>query len=372
MRKPKIAFLIPRLGITDRGAEIFVYELASYLSTRFDITLWARNSPNNSNLLLELERKGVKIKKVYCFKEEGFWANVLYRFRLLRPFLEKYHLSPSEIEMLSFSLVCLPGLLSGKMNILFPNNGFWGALVCRLIRAIKKTPFVYTFHGGIEPLVAKQKPDCYFALNESIEKWLKEHFPKLKVIFLPNGVNLQRFTPRGKKVRLGLEPPIFLTVAALIPVKRIEITIGAVSKLRFGSLLVLGDGPLRAKIKKLGFKLLGKKRFMLKAVKSDQIAKFYRSVDVFTLAAQGESGSLVHLEAMACGIPVVVNNEEHLRFVVGDGGLCIDTADRVAYSKALGKAAEMGFGDKPRKQAEKFSWENTGERYKNEFMKLLN
>lgn len=371
MRKPGITFLIPRLGITDRGVEVFVYELATYLVEKFNVTIWVRRSKGKSSLLTDLEKKGVEMKRVRCFQEESLPAQFFYRIGFLRPFMDKFRLNPVEIEMFSFSLACLPGLLSGNYSLLFPNNGFWGAFVCWLVRMVKKTPFVYTSHGGIEPLIAKLKPDCYFALNKTIEDWYRKYFPCLKVVFIPNGVNIERFTPTGEKIKLNLERPVFLTVAALIPVKKIDLTIRAVAKLKKGSLLVLGDGPLRQELESLGRQLLGEGRFMTKKVLAWEMPTYYRSADFFTLAAQGEPGSLVNLEAMACGLPVVINDEEHLRFVAGEGGLLVETTDVRAYPHALKKALETNFGDKPRRQAEKFSWEKIAEEYQKSFIKLL-
>lgn len=370
MKKPKIAFLIPRLGINDRGAEVFTFELSCYLSKSLDITLWVRKSEKPSSLLSELVKRDVNIKMVGCIREGDWPAKFLYRSPL-KPLLDKFHLNPAEIEMFSFSLACLPGLIFGGYDILFPNNGLWGAIVCRIVKIFKGIPFVYTSHGGAEPLIAKQNPNCYFALNHIVERWFKKYYPKMKVVFCPNGVNMQRFNPQGEKVKLDLEHPIFLTVAAFTPVKRIDLTIKAVAKLKKGSLLILGDGPLRGELENLGEKLFGKKRFMVKSVENNQMPKYYRSADIFTLAAQGEPGSLVHLEAMACGLPVVVNNEEHLRFVVGKGGILVNVADIEAYSRGLKHAVETDFGDLPRKQAEKFSWEKIGLRYKKMIEGLL-
>lgn len=370
MKKPKIAFLIPRLGINNRGAEVFTFELSCCLSKSFDITLWVRKSEKPSSLLSELVKRDVNIKMVGCIREENWPAKFLYRSPL-KPLLDKFHLNPAEIEMFFFSLACLPGLIFGEYDILFPNNGLWGAIACRMIRIFKGTPFVYTSHGGVEPLIAKQNPNCYFALNRTVERWFKKYYPKMKVVFCPNGVNIQRFNPYGEKVRLDLEHPIFVTAAAFIPVKGIDLTIRAVAKFKKGSLLVLGDGSLRGELENLGEKLLGKGKFLIMRVENSEMPKYYRSVDAFTLAAKGEPGSLVHLEAMACGLPVVVNNEEFLRLVIGEGGLLVETADISAYSDALKRVLETNFKDRPRKQAEKFSWEKISKKYKQELERLI-
>lgn len=53
-----------------------------------------------------------------------------------------------------------------------------------------------------------------------------------------------------------------------------------------------------------------------------------------------------------------------IQFIVGKAGVLVDTADLRAYSRALRMVVEENFGDKPRKQAEKFSWKKIAEKYK--------
>ncbi len=372
MRKPKIGFLIPGLSIVDRGAEVFVFELSRYLAKYFEIVIWVRKSPKESGLLEELKNKGVLIKKVRCFSEEGFLAQFLYQIKPLRQTLDKFQLNPTGLEMLTFSLACLPQLLLSDCQILFPVNGIWGALTCRLVKFFRKTPFVYSGQGGIEPIIARQKPATYFTINKETQRWYKKYFPDLKTVFIPNGVNLQRFSAKGKKARIKLEKPIILAVGALIPAKKIEAAVRAVAKLKKGSLLVLGKGPLEENFKQLGQKLLGKKRFLLGSASHLKMPEYYRAADIFTFPCQkGEPFSMVILEALASGLPVVAENDEIRRLIIGKAGILVDTDNIHAYSEAIKRALKKDFGNLPRKQAEKFSWEKIGKLYKKELKKLL-
>ena len=371
MKKPKIAFLIPRLGIRDRGAEVVVYELAKRLQGDFEVTIFARRSKSKSWLVADLKKKGIVVKNVRCIAANSWFPKTLYSLRFLKKYLIKYHFNPDEIEMFTFSLFAFPSLLSEKIDILFPANGVWGAVAGRIIRLFKGTPFVYTSHGGIEPAIAMQKPDIYFALNRKIERWYKKHFPSLKVVFLPNGVDLKRFKPKGKKAKVNLKRPIYLAVGAFLPVKKLDVTIRAVAKLKKGSLMIIGDGPLKRDLIHLAKKELGIKRFLFKKIANHDIPAYYRTSDVFTHAAKGEPSSLVVTEALASNLPVVANDEELLRFLVGKAGILCNVENTVEYAKALKEASITDFSDKPRKQSLRHSWKKSARQYKNTINKVI-
>lgn len=366
IKLPKIAILTPRFGVIDRGAESYTYELAKRLCSDFDVTVYARkrNKTDKQQSSFEKASEFFKISRINCITENNRIIRFVYK---LTPFIgrlmDKFYLNPSEFEMFSFSLNILPRLLFSKYDLIFPNNGVWGAIICRIVKIVKGTPFACVSHGGIEPMVAKQKPDIYFVLSRPIFRWYKKYFPELNTVFIPTPVDTVRFHPKGEKIKVSLEKPIFITVAALIPVKGIEFTIRAISKLKKGSLLVVGQGPLKNNLELLAQKLLGKGRFLITSAKNSQMPKFYRSADIFTLAAQGEPGSVTPLEALSSNLPVVVNNEEHMKFIVGNGGVLVDTHDIGAYSKALEDVSEKNFENGPRKQALKFSWDIIAGKY---------
>jgi len=145
-----------------------------------------------------------------------------------------------------------------------------------------------------------------------------------------------------------------------------------VAKLQKGSLMIVGRGVLRKQLENQAMKLLGQKRYMITNVIHTDMPFYYRSADVFTLAAQGEPGSLVYVEAMSCGVPVVAQKEDHLAFVIGKGGMLVDCSNEELYSRTLEIAAKTDFGNRPRLQAEKFSWDKITRLYKRLFLEVMN
>lgn len=372
MLRPTIGFLIPRLGITDRGAEVFVHELSKRLSRDFEITIWTRKPKAESKMIKDLLKAGITIRNVSCVVESNWLTRRLYSTKLGK-LMEIFHISPSEIEMLTFSLICFPYLLRSDYDILFPVNGIWGALVCRIVRAIKKRPFMYTSMGGIEPLIAKQKPSVYITVNPAIMRWLKSNFPKLRVEFVSTGVDLKKFKLQGRRAQIDLPRPIFLTVSALVPEKRVDLTIKAVGKLKQGSLLVVGDGPLKSELTLQAEKILGKDRFHILSVKHNRMPQFYRTADIFAHSAPWEVGwGLVHLEALASGLPVVANKEENLEFLMGEQEFLCDVENIEEYSLCLDRASSKKRGMYWRNKVKNYSWEKVAKKYKDLLLEVLN
>lgn len=369
--KPRIIFLIPRLGVTDRGAEVFVYELTRRIAGKFQILVLVR-SDAVSILLTNLRRAGVVVWKIPCVREDNWLINKIYSQKLSERILKLFHCTPIEFEMLTFSLFCLPLLLTLDTAVIFPHNGTWGAIIARLVRFFRGIPFVYTSHGGREKLVALQKPDIYFAIHPPTKTWLTDNFPHLFVKYIPNGVDTNRFTPIGEKAAIDLPRPIFVTAAALVPEKQVDLTIKAVGKLRSGSLLILGDGPLKESIRQLAESILGQNRFLLLGVSTLDMPKYLRSCDVFTLAAPWEIGiGLVQTEAMACGLPVVVNREPTIEQMIGQGGIVCDVKNTTLYATALLSASRKKFRNLPRKQALKYSWDKIAKIYSRNLATLV-
>lgn len=360
MGKPRIALLVPRYGLVDRGVETFTKEFLSQLEDDFEITVFSRiKTTSETKKVFSLSESTKFIKRIY---ELNPWVSQK---------LDKYFLNPLSIEMLTFSIFTFPHLLFGDYELVFAQNGVWGAVVCRLVRFLKKTPFIYLSAGGKEPPIVRQKPDFYIALNPEIRDWIKNYHPEVKVSLIPYGVDLEKFSPSVLPIKLNLEKPIYLCVAALIPAKGIDLAIKAVSKLRKGSLLVVGDGPLKNELSELGSKLLGKGRFLLIKAPYEEMPSVYTACDVFTLPSKDEPFGIVYLEALASGLPIVAPDDKSRRYIVGSAGILYAVENLKEYTSALRRAAELDFGNKPRKRAEKFNWEKIGEQYKREVGKLL-
>ena len=126
-------------------------------------------------------------------------------------------------------------------------------------------------------------------------------------------------------------------VSALIPNKRIEFGIDAVSRIADAHLVIAGDGPLRKSITTAAAQLLPG-RFTRLSIPAEQMPTLYQSADAFLQCSKDEPFPLVFLEAMACGVPVVAHDVPRVRWFVGDSEFLIDMDDPAAIAEAIERA----------------------------------
>jgi glycosyltransferase involved in cell wall biosynthesis len=137
-----------------------------------------------------------------------------------------------------------------------------------------------------------------------------------KVIY--NGIDLRRFVPADidraamERRKLGLPERSFLigTVGRLSPEKNQGVLIQALCALRRDGadarLLLVGDGPMRAKIEE-AVRAASMQQFVTFAGSQSDVRPFLAAMDVFVLPSHVETFSNAALEAMATGKPVVLS-----------------------------------------------------------------
>jgi len=170
-----------------------------------------------------------------------------------------------------------------------------------------------------------------------------------KVTTVYNGVNVESFrnasTAEDVRAKYGIagDRVIVASISQLIPEKGIGYLIdAAAAALREGrsvSFIHVGDGPrgeeYREKVRRLGIE----KHFIFAGLLNLwQIGDILRQSDVFTLPCTwGEAFSLVILEAMAAGKPVIVTRAGGNTEAVEDGknGLVVPPHDARALAAAI-------------------------------------
>lgn len=353
----KIAILSFYSGKIERGVERWTKELAERLSEKHQVVVY-QNWPAG-------EKTGYKTKSV------GLNFDIDKKYKR-DPLFWRFFLDYKSRKKAVFTLKLLPDLFRENVDIIIPTDGGWQPAFIRFLTWLRGGKMVIVGHSGIgwdDLNNLYSFPDCFVALSTYAKNWAAKRNPFVKTKYIPDGVNLEKFRPEGPDLDVGFEKPIVFCAAALIPSKRIELTIEAVAKAGY-SLLIAGSGELDRKLRNLAEEKLGK-RFKITRFEFDEMPKAYRATGAFTVASEAYfSFEMVLLEAMASGVPVVANNDPIRREIVGDAGILVDPTDTDAYADALRKALETEWGNKPRKQAEKFSWDKIVEKYDKLFQNL--
>ena len=128
---------------------------------------------------------------------------------------------------------------------------------------------------------------------------------------IPYGINLDQFEQpdrgRVENLRQKHGERVVISVGRLVYYKGFEYLIQAMQHVD-GRLLIVGDGPLRAKLEELArsIGIAGKIQF-LGELQNQEVIPYYHAADVFALAsvARSEAFGIVQIEAMAAGRPVV-------------------------------------------------------------------
>lgn len=277
----KIAFLSQWQGINTRGVEIYVNELSQRL------------------------------------RNHGYQVSIHKNIR--------DHVDPSTKIIIS---------TNGRLDVI-------AARIWCLIRGAKLIISGQSGPGIDDRLNLWTFPDVFVGMTDYQCRWAKKTNPFVKIVKIPNGVDLDKFNPKIKPMKINLKKPIILNVGVVNSFKRQDLLKRA-SKY---SVLLVGKG--------------GTMDFT-----HSNMPKVYTACDLFSYpTTPAESFGISILEAMASGLAVVATDDPIRREIVGEAGLFVDPTDTTAYAQTLEKALHINWGNKPRQQAAKFSWDKIAKLY---------
>ena len=189
---------------------------------------------------------------------------------------------------------------------------------------------------------------------------------------IPYGIELAQFEQPAEaaviQVRRELGERLVISVGRLVYYKGFEYLIQAMKEVQ-GRLVIVGDGPLRAKLQELARGLgVEDKIIFAGEIQNQQTIPYYHAADVFALAsvARSEAFGIVQIEAMAAGLPVVNTRlDSGVPFVSLDNqtGLTVPPQDPQALAQAINRllddpALRRSFGAAARQRArQEFSLE---------------
>jgi glycosyltransferase involved in cell wall biosynthesis len=212
------------------------------------------------------------------------------------------------------------------------------------------------------------------ACSHAIARRLSGVRPHIRAI--PNGVDLETFSTGTLHEReelrrtLGLDPAssVYLSVGALIPLKQPRFLLEAFMRTSFAkpaTLLFLGDGPLRTELE-VTARNHGNVRILGSV---NNVLDYYKCADFLISASTSEGLPNAVLEAMACGLPVLLSDiEPHLEFQVeqNKAGLTASVSDVDDFAKKLLELSQSDrqmMSKNARNLANQFSARTMAERY---------
>ncbi len=255
--------------------------------------------------------------------------------------------------------------------------------VCYLLLIFFRLPFIVRVGGPdipgfeeryrvvykiISPIIKRiwKQADLIITKCQTEYEMIKAINKNLPLKIINNGIDIEKFTKKEFADSTVLKA---ICPARLIKRKGQDVLIKAVALLKQIGILfqvdLIGDGDEKENYIKLAQKLNVLDSINFKSyIPREQMQKAYHEADVFVLPSYNEGMSNALLEAMACGLPVVVTDvggtqellddgENGFVFPVGNVDMLSQILEKIA--KAPAQLNEMGV--KSRKKAEALGWD---------------
>ncbi len=206
--------------------------------------------------------------------------------------------------------------------------------------------------GAIAKLIENyviRNADVIVARHESLEKEAYERGAK-RVALIPYSVDEEVFKPgidvkELKEFYNIVDEKVLMYIGRLHPVKRLDLLLESVAKLREEfKLFIIGTGLLEEELKEYS-KLLGinDKVIFTGAIQYNDIPRYMNLADLIVLTSAIEGQPRVILESMFCGTPAVGTNVFGIRDTIEDGVTgYLTSADPEDIGNKISKALRDG------------------------------
>jgi rhamnosyl/mannosyltransferase len=166
---------------------------------------------------------------------------------------------------------------------------------------------------------------------------------------IPYGIDTAQFEKSDadavRRIRARFGDRLIISVGRLVYYKGLEYLIRGMVDVR-GTLVIIGDGPLRGKLERLAAQLgIAGKVIFAGVIDNAGVRSYYHAAALFVLAsvARSEAFGIVQIEAMAAGLPVVntsIDSGVPLVSLHEQTGLTVRPADPPALAGAINRLLE--------------------------------
>jgi len=227
-----------------------------------------------------------------------------------------------------------------------------------------------------------EKIDAFIALSDIAREEAEITIPGNYTV-IPIGVNVERFSPKVSPVKKFSNGKMnILFVGRLERRKGVNYLISAFKKVksefRDVRLIIVGDGPLRRKLKELVDRLELKDVVFEGYIDEELKPKYYAAADLCVFPAiYGESFGVVLIEAMAAGKVTIGYSNEGYSFVLKNlPELLVENKDISKLAEKISKFLENEelrgeYEEKCLVESQRFKWKKIGLRILHVYKKLL-
>ena len=223
-----------------------------------------------------------------------------------------------------------------------------------------------------EKLATRLAKAC-FALSKSMQKRMKKL--NKNTIMIGQGVDTTFYKPKRHRKNGKLK---LLFIGRLTPVKGLEYLVYAADILRCQhidfkitiigpkSASFVGKEDYYYKFVKNEIKRLDLEKYFVFTgeINNDTLKRRYlQNSDIFVFPSLGEAAPMAILEAMSCGLPIIVSNYKGVKDIIKDGkeGFIVEKKNPKMLAKKIielweNKNLMKKMSKDARKKAEKFSW----------------
>lgn len=165
-----------------------------------------------------------------------------------------------------------------------------------------------------------KKADLIHAVSEYMAKEITSSFggPMLNIKVVPFGINSKQFNlnvefAQTRQLLAGENDPIVISARNFEPVYNIECFINAIplvlTKVPNTKFVLLGKGTLRSRLEEMAeeFGISDSVKF-IGHVPHEELQNFFSCADVYVSTSLSDSLGVSNLEAIACGLPVILTD----------------------------------------------------------------
>ena len=392
-KKLKVMMLTSSFPLSqEKASGIFILRLVEQLAKDFDITVITpcpsdRIKPDvDQRFIIKCFRYAPKSLQILAHQPGGIPVAIRQNRWL-------YLVVPVFMMSMAFASLCT----ALRVDLIHANWAANGFIAC-IAGFMTRKPVVTTLRGADVKRALQSPLDHFFlkrclafsdnivTVSNAIQKIIKENHPQWsnKVVTIPNGVD-QEFISIGADRDYKANAKVrFVTIGSLIPRKRIETILYALTKIKSLDaieLRVIGNGPEEQFLKELTLQLnLSGCVHFLGPIPHAKIPGYLQDSDVFVLCSTSEGRPNVLLEAMASGLPVIASNIEGVRELIQDGktGLLFDVDNPEQLAKQIELLIEdpnargmLGQGGRNFIIENDLKWNNTAARYTSIYKEIL-